>query len=230
MRLSKSVLITAAALTVGCRSSPREPEDVTPVDVPPTDVAPADIAPRDKARWIAVTIDDAAEAGLIQQQLKATVVRVDGNRLYLVDRPGLQERLATAGYEPAMVDRQEAETRVVRVPRRGDEKALLQSGVHLINREDRYWIVRGTLRQLALLQRLGFQIAPLGPDEPRPREVRISVRSRDDVARVAATHVDIYSVRQEKDGIVIYAGAFDSQIDSLQAAGYRVERRPTIGP
>jgi hypothetical protein len=220
MRLS-TVLIAATAVTAACRSSPREPDDVTPVDV-----APADVAPRDTARWIAVTVDDAAEVGLIEQQLKASVVRVEGNRAYLVDRPGLPERLAAAGYEPTPVDRRQVETRVVRVPRRGSEKELLHSGVQLINREERYWVVQGTLAQLALLQRLGYQIAPLGTDEPRPREVRLTVKSREDVARVAAIHVDIYSVRQEKDGIVIYAGAFDNQIDSLQAAGYRVERKP----
>jgi hypothetical protein len=217
--------VTAAVLTAGCRSSPREPAEPAPVDVKPIEVAP-----RDNARWISVSVDDAAEVGLIEQQLKASVVRVEGNRAYLVDRPGLRERLVAAGYEPTAVDRQEAETRVVRVLRRGSEKALLQSGVQLINREDRYWVVRGTLAQLGLLQRLGYQVAPLGPDEPRPREIRLTVKSRDDVTRVAATHVDIYSVRREKDGFVIYAGAFDNQIDSLQAVGYRVERRSTVEP
>lgn len=219
------LILTAAVLIAACRSSPREPAEVAPVDATPVEVAPRDTTP-----WIAVTVDDAAEVGLIEQQLKASVVRVEGNRAYLVDRPGLRERLAGAGYEPVTVDRQQTETRVVRVPRRGSEKELLQSGVDLINREERHWVVRGTLRQLTVLQRLGYEIAPLGPDEPRPREVRLTVKSREDVARVAAMHVDIYSVQREKDGLVVYAGAFDSQIDSLQAAGYRVERRPSIGP
>lgn len=189
-----------------------------------------DLAPRDSLRWLVVGVDDAVEVGLIEQQLDATVVRVDDGRAYLVDRPGLRERLVAAGYEPAAVDRLAVEERVVRVLRRGAEPELLETGVELINREDGYWVVRGTLARLAVLQRLGYRFAPLGPDEPRPREVRLTVPTRDDIARVAALHVDIYSVSQTAAGIEIYAGASDAQIDRLRAAGYTVERVSTVGP
>src|SRR6267143_5212185 len=162
---SSLVVVLCLCVPIGCRTAPPAVQ--------------LDLAPRDSARWVAVGAEDAAEDGLLQQQLGATVARVDldARRAYLVERPGLRERLVASGYEPAAIDRQQVEERVVRVSRRGTEPALLETGVQLINREAGYWVVRGTLARLALLQRLGYRLAPLGADEPRTREVRLTVKS-----------------------------------------------------
>lgn len=187
-----------------------------------------DLAPRDQRPVYAVTVDDPAEAALLIQQLSLERIRVEGATLYFIGSPAVLERLRATGYSPMLADRMQVERRVVRVFRRGNERDVIETGVRLLNREDGYWVVDGSLRELQLLSRLGYRIGAVGPNEPRPREIRITVRSRDDVQRVSELNVDIYNVRETAQGIVIAGGAYDVQIDALRAAGYQVERVSTV--
>lgn len=189
--------------------------------------APFDLAPRDSLQWLSVSVEDAAEVGLLEQELKVRIVRVEDGKAYLIDSPGLRERLTSIGYEPTPADRQTLEKRIVRVMKRGPETALLETGVELINREDAHWVVRGSLATLRSLQRMGYRLQAVSADEPRPREIRITVKTRQDVVRIAAQGVDIYSARETEAGITVYAGAFDNQIDRLRAAGFDVQRIPS---
>jgi hypothetical protein len=177
-----------------------------------------------------VTVEDESEAALLTQELDLERVRLEGTTLHFVGTPALLDRLRATGYSPVPSDRLEVERRVVRVYRRGEESAVLETGVRLVNRERDYLVVDGTLQQLQLLRRLGYRLTAVGLNEPRPREVRILVRSQDDVQRVNELHVDIYSVQQTPNGVVISAGAFDGQIDALRAVGYQVERVSTVTP
>jgi len=183
-----------------------------------------DLVPTDTNKWIGIAVDDGDEVALLAQQLKVAVPLVEDRTAYLVDRPGLIDRLAALGYKPAVVDRQSVEQRVVRVLRRGTDAELRQVGIELINREATYWVVRGRLNALAALERMGYRLQRVAPGEPRPREVRITAKSHEDVQRIAAFGVDIYTARDTVSGVIVYGGAFDSQIDSLRAAGFSVVR------
>jgi hypothetical protein len=190
--------------------------------------AALDLSPRESRPLFAITVEDATEAALLQQQLQVTPVGLQGTTLFFSGDSALLERLRASGYDPAVADRLQVEHRVVRAYRRGEESALLNTGVHLLNREPGYWVIEGSLQQLQILQRLGYRLGPLGQNEPRPREVRITVPTRADVARVGELQVDIFGAQETKDGYVIGGAAFDTQIDALTRAGYRVERIPSV--
>lgn len=191
-----------------------------------------DLAPHTKLPVYQVAIEDPGEAAIIMQQLKITPMLVESHTMYFVDSAGAAKRLREAGYEPARASAEQIETRIVHVPVRGAEPELLATGVKLINREKDYWVVSGTLAQLALLPRLGYTLEPMGAD-PRPREVRVTVASKADVQAVNAMGVDIYGsmpAKEPKGAIVILGGAFDAQIDAMEKAGYKVERVPSSKP
>lgn len=128
--------------------------------------------------------------------------------------------------------------RVVRIDYAIPESELIANGIRVINREEQYLVVNATIGQLRSLVRSGSQIVAVSGHEPRPRQVRIVVGSMADVAAIGAMAVDIHSTDQSrrkstdsqedyrKAEIVIYAGAFDYQIDLLEDSGYNVEMLP----
>jgi hypothetical protein len=187
------------------------------------------LAPHTKLPLFQVAIEDPGEAAIIMQQLKIAPVLVEAHTMYFVDSAGAAKRLSEAGYELKPASAVQIETRIVHVPIHGAETELLSTGVTLINREKDYWVISGTLAQLALLPRLGYSLEPMG-DEPRPRSVRVTVASSADVQAVNAMGVDIYATmaaKEPKGAIVILCGAFDSQIDAMEKAGYKVVRDPS---
>jgi len=187
-----------------------------------------DLAPNDSRPVYSITIADGNELALLKQQLKIEPVYARGKTLYFLKDEVLIEKLEALGYRPVKENPYDVYERIVRVKRRGKEEELMKTGVRLINRENSYWIVRGNLEQLKILQRLGYRINRISQEEPRPREVRILVKQKEDVAWVAAIHVDIYTVIREDRGFAIYAGALDYQIDKLREREYEVEIINTV--
>lgn len=191
---------------------------------------PFSLTPRESRPIAAITIGDANEASLLVQELSLEPIRTEGNRLYFVADSRVTQRLRDLGYAPEPADILQVERRTVRVYRRGDEAEMLRSGVTLINREPDYWVVSGPLRQIASLRTAGYRITALGPNEPRPREVRIRLPVGQSSLVLSPFQLDIYSVYSAPTGVEVTAGAFDSQIDALRAAGYNVERISTVPP
>jgi hypothetical protein len=183
-------------------------------------------------------VPDADEAELLVQQLGLEVVRIDGHTVYFFEDPSQMPRLTAMGYDVKPQNPHDVFRRVVRIDRSVAEKELNAMGVRVINREDRFLIVDATIGQLRALVRGGSQITAVSGHEPRPRQVRIVVSSTDDVRKIGAMGVDIYSAKPEPSEkpepgqaerelkIVIYGGAFDYQIDQLKEAGYGVEILP----
>ncbi len=192
--------------------------------------APLPLTPRETRPIAAITIGDATEVSLLVQELSLETIRAEGNRLYFVADSRVTQRLRDLGYAPESADILQVERRTVRVYRRGDEAEMLRSGVTLINREPDYWVVNGSLRQVASLPTRGYRITALGPNEPLPREVRIRLPAGQSSLVLGPFELDIYSVYSAPTGVEVTAGAFDAQIDALRAAGYTVERISTVPP
>ena len=130
-------------------------------------------------------------------------VRLEAGRLLFHATEAQRQQLVSLGYEPLDTNPLQVFSRVVQVARRSVEDTLVALGASVINREEDYWVVRGTLEQLRTLERLGYRLAPLVENEPRPREVRIIVPESADVQRVNAIHVDIFSVEETEQGFII---------------------------
>ncbi len=219
------VLLPTLCLLVGSTLSPQlllgqgQPPSATATQNPSQ-------ATEKSQRFLRIEVEDAIEAGLIEQQLKIKPALVRDRGFYYYGNEETNELLRRYGYEPVAVNPENVLTRVVRVTHRGTEEDLAKVGVVVILRESAYWIVRGTLAQLRLLDRLGYQIEELGRREPRPRQVRIVVSRREQAIEVGAHRVDIYSVAKSEKGFVVLGGAFDDSIDELRAAGFKVEILP----
>lgn len=187
-----------------------------------------DLSPHDRRPVLQITVADGTEVALLEQQLKIEPVYAVGSTLYLFETPEISGRLREIGYTPTQADPYQVFQRVVRVGKQGDEDELLKTGVRLINREPEYWVVNGTLTQLNTLVRIGYNLSKIAPHEPRPREVKITVKNKEDVAWIGSIHVDIYSVAEEKRVWTVYGGAFDEQIDRLRKRNLEVEIISTI--
>lgn len=194
--------------------------------------------PNDPRPILSVQVADADEAELLVQQGGLEVIRVDSNTVYFFEDANQVPRLVELGYEPKRQNPHDVFRRVVRIDRLVEESKLNAMGVRVINREDRFLIVEATIGQLRALVRGGSQIVAVSGLEPRPRQIRIIVSSTEDVRKIGAMEVDIYSAKPEprekpdpdqtdrKVKIVIYGGAFDYQIDQLKIGGYSVEVLP----
>lgn len=217
MRSEFWTLLAVGSLTLAaCTAAPRG--------------APFSLTPRESRPIAAITIGDANEISLLVQELSLKTIRAEGNRLYFVADSRATQRLRDLGYAPESADILQVERRTVRVYLRGDEIEMLRSGVTLINREPGYWVVNGSLQQVASLRTRGYRVAGLGPNEPRPREVRIRLSAGQSALVLGPFELDIYSVYSASTGVEVTAGAFDAQIDALRAAGYTVERINTVPP
>jgi len=173
-----------------------------------------------------IQVEDAVEAELIEQELKVKPELVRDRSFYYSGDEVTNKRLREFGYEPVLVDRDEVFSRVVFVPRRGNEELLREVGATVVLRELRYWIVRASPKQLRVLERLGFVIQDLGRREPHPRQVFLVVKDRAQVEQAAQLGVDIYTARPTQRGLEISGAAFDDAIDQLRARGYVVEIEP----
>ncbi|HEY3400779.1 MAG TPA: hypothetical protein VGK03_09130 [Geothrix sp.] len=217
---SAAVLLTSLLALAGCVHQGRHRPSLGPA---------VNLEPNDPRPVFSIAVSDDAEAALIRQRLGFEPLRIDGQTLYFHDTPGIREKLAEHGYTPARQSPYSVYQRIVRVEKRGADQELAHFDVTLINRESAYWVVRGSIGALRALSAAGYRLSQLGPDEPRPRQVRIYAPSLADVQRINALFVDIYSVTREgregKDqrGIIVTGGAFDGQIDDLVKEGFRVE-------
>jgi len=182
-----------------------------------------------KKKLFRIEVEDAIEAELIMQQLKIKPQLVEGHSFYYCGDERTNKVLGGYGYDPVSADPGEVFSRVVRIARKGNEEDLRDLGVTLVLREQEFWVVRATLKQVRVLQKLGYTIKDIGREEPRPRQVRVTVRNMAQVEEAGKLGIDIYSVaRAEKgqDAIYIYGGAFDYAIDELEKHGFRVEIMP----
>jgi hypothetical protein len=212
----RTILAPGLLIVAACNSTPRG--------------VPLSLTPHDLRPIAAITVGDANEVSLLVQELSLEPVRTEGNRLYFVVDSRVTQRLRDLGYVPESADILQVERRTVRVYRKGDEAEMLRNGVTLINREADHWVVTGSLRQLASLRALGYRITALGPNEPRPREVRVRLAAGQTPLVLGRFELDIYSVYSGAAGVEVTAGAFDAQIDALRAAGYTVDRISTVPP
>lgn len=188
-------------------------------------------ASAESKKLFSIQVEDAMEAELIAQQLKIKPELMRGHSFYYCGNEQTSRLLAKYGFEPSEADGDEVFSRVVRVAREGKEKEgdLLDLGVTLVLREREYWVVQGTLRQLRVLEKCGYVIKPVGPDEPHPRQVKITVFGKSQVEEAGKIGVDIYGAApadKEKDVFVIHGGAFDYAIDALKKKGFNVEILP----
>lgn len=195
---------------------------------------PVSLEPDDPRPVLSVQVADPDEAALLVQELELEIVKMEGGRLFFFESPGQLSRLADLGYFPQKQDVYSVFKRVARIDRKVTEADLKESGIELINREENSYVVRGTIGQLRQLQERGVKIVALRAHEPRPRQIRILVDSPADVAKIGAMQIDIYNAKRDPRGnrksIVVHGGAFDYQIDELEAAGYKVEILPDPGP
>src|SRR6266403_1217751 len=180
----------------------------------------------DKIKLFRIEVEDAIEAELIAQQLKIKPQLLEGRSFYYCGSERTNKVLAEYGYDPALADPEEVFSRVVRIARKGNEEDLRDLGLTLVLREREFWVVRATFRQLQALQKLGYTIKEIGREEPRPRQIRVTVRSLAQVEEAGKLGIDIYSVarpEKEREELYIYGGAFDYAIDELERRGLHVE-------
>ena len=230
-KVASSGSLAVLLLLAGCRGCRPEPAGGR-VSLEPDDPRPV----------ASLRVGDADEAELLVQQLGMQVLRIEGNRVLFFEEPELMSRLEELGYDLAAHDPYDVFRRVVRIDRSIGERELRTMGVRVINREEDFLIIEATLGQLRALERGGARIAAIAGYEPRPRQIRVVVGSTEDVRRIGAMGIDIYSAapdsrkpnEQRRDDreleIVIHGAAFDDQIDRLEEAGYEVERLPDPAP
>jgi hypothetical protein len=173
-----------------------------------------------------IEVEDADEAGLIQQELKIKPEVVRGRYFYYFGDEDLNRRLIAYGYSPIAVAQDEIFSRVVRITPSKDESAVLRSGVKIVLRERDNWYVRGTTKQLEVLSHAGFKFAETGDKPLVPRRIQIQLRLGDDVNKQIGGRVEINSVRQSRRGITVIGEAFDDAIAELRARSLKVEILP----
>lgn len=188
-----------------------------------------DLTPNDPRRIFSIIVEDDAEVALLKQQLELEPLDIQNSTLFFYEAPGLNERLLEIGYKPAQENPYQVFQRVVRIAKNGKEQELVKTGVQLINRENSYWIVRGSLAQLIALERIGYRLTTINQHEPRPREIKITAESLDDVAWLNKLQLDIFTVQESKSGYIVYGGGFDYQIDRIRDKGLKFELVDTVG-
>lgn len=214
-----ALLLLAAACSVPPRS----------VDTPPPTDNPQGIVvlpePSTVPRYAVIT-GDPDEIALLTERLKLRQVSVARGSMYFAADDGQLRQLRELGYQVTRADPEMVDSRVLRVQRRGSEESLRESGVIVVTREPRYWIVSGTLAQLRRLVANGYRLEALAPGEPRPRWIRIVVPSAADLQRVANLDVDIFSVADTAGRYTILGAAQDMHVDRLREAGFTVTLLP----
>ncbi|HEX7904325.1 MAG TPA: hypothetical protein VF487_10630 [Chitinophagaceae bacterium] len=187
--------------------------------------------PPDKRPVQSIQIGDADEAALLQQELKIEIQQVKDNRLfYFAGSKGLDAQLTELGYTIKKEDLMQlyykyAEITInKKVPEESRTEELQKKGIIILNKEENYWVIRGTLEQLKQVEKMGYKLKKL-EKEPRPRKVEIVVNTQADIQKVNETGVDIYHVETKGNSYVIHAGAFDNQIELIRKMGFTVTRK-----
>jgi hypothetical protein len=187
--------------------------------------------PPDKRPVQSIQIGDAEEAALLQQELKIEIQQVKDKRLfYFSGNKDLDARLKELGYSIQREDLMQIYYKYAqvtikdKVPDSSKAAELEKLGVIILNKEEKFWIIRGTLEQLKQVKKKGYQVKEL-EKEPRPRYVEIVVTAQTDIQKVNETGVDIYSVETKDKTFIIHAGAFDNQIDLIRKLGFTVTRK-----
>jgi hypothetical protein len=209
------VIVGCLMLTACCSVRPPRQDEV---NLKPPDARPV----------FSIVVEDADEIAILKQQLKIEPVQTIGPTLYFAGDERIAEKLKSLGYMPAAADPYQVYNRVIRVYHKGREEELLKTGVKFINREKDFLVVRGSLAQLTSIRQMGYRIANAGPAELRPREVRVRVFSKEDVAYIGTIQVDIFTAQETREGIVVYGRAFDYQIDLMREKDFKVEIIDTI--
>jgi hypothetical protein len=111
-----------------------------------------------------------------------------------------------------------------KVPDSSKSAELEKLGVTIINKEEKYWIIRGTLEQLSEVKKKGYELKEL-EHEPRPRGVEITVSNQADVQKVNEAGVDIYHVENKDNKLIVHGAAFDNQIELMRKMGFTVVRK-----
>ncbi|HEX7902574.1 MAG TPA: hypothetical protein VF487_01755 [Chitinophagaceae bacterium] len=187
--------------------------------------------PPDKRPVQSIQIGDADEAALLQQELKIEIQQVKDNRLfYFAGSKDLDAQLTGLGYTIKKEDLMQlyykyAEITInKKVPEESRAEELQKTGVIILNKEENYWVIRGTLEQLKQVEKMGYKLKKL-EKEPRPRKVEIVVNTQADIQKVNETGVDIYHVETKDNSYIIHAGAFDNQIELIRKMGFTVTRK-----
>ena len=188
----------------------------------------APFTPPDKRQVQSIQVGDADEAALLQQELKIEIQQVKDKRLfYFAGSKDIDARLSELGYSIRKEDLMQVYDKYVqvtvngKVPDSSKSVELEKLGVTLINREEKYWIIRGTLEQLSEVKKKGYQLKELD-HEPRPRGVEITVNNQAEVQKVNETGVDIYHTENKDNKIIVHGAAFDNQIELMRKMGYTV--------
>lgn len=187
--------------------------------------------PPDKRQVQSIQVGDADEAALLQQELKIEIQQVKDKRLfYFAGSKDIDARLSELGYSIRKENLMQVYDKYVqvtvngKVPDSSKAAELEKLGVIVINKEESYWIIRGTLEQLKQVKKKGYQLKEL-EQEPRPRRVEITVSTQADVQKVNEAGIDIYHVENKDKTLIIHAGAFDNQIELIRKMGFTVARK-----
>lgn len=176
-----------------------------------------------------IELEEPVELGLLRERFKIEPVRVDGRRVYYYGDEQTNRALGAIGYRPEPVNPDDVLTKVVRVRSKepdAKEAAIIETGARVLLREDNEWTVRGTLRQLRLLSRLGFDVADVGDREPRPRIVRIALGDRRQIRELAPLLADVFGEETVENQLYFNGAAWDDSIDEIRKLGYNVEVLP----
>jgi len=179
----------------------------------------------DKRQLFRIEVEDADEAGLIEQQLGLKPERIMGGMFYYYGDDKLNKRLAEYDYRPEAVDPNEVFGRLAVVKDVRDEKALREMGVRILLREETHLIIHATPVQLRRLTDAGYAISDSVKGEPRPRMIRIHVAREKDLLDVTPYLSDYYSLDSDEKskGYVIHGTAWDDMIDDMRSEGYTIE-------
>jgi hypothetical protein len=187
--------------------------------------------PPDSRPVQSIEIADGDEAALIQQQMGIEIQQVQGNRLYyFAVNKNLDDKLTEIGYTIRKENSMQVFYKYVQIsvnekaPEGAKAEELKKTGVLILIKEEKFWIIRGTLEQLKQLQKKGYKLKEM-EREPRPREVEVIVPAYEDIQKVNETGMDIYSVEKKERSYTIYGGAFDYQIEKIRDMGFQVTRK-----
>lgn len=191
----------------------------------------APFEPPDKRQVQSIQVGDADEAALLQQELKIEIQQVKDKRLfYFAGSKDIDARLSELGYSIRKEDLMQVYDKYVqvtvngKVPDSSKSAELEKLGVTVINKEEKYWVIRGTLEQLKEVKKKGYELKEL-EHEPRPRGVQITVSNQADVQKVNEAGVDIYHVENKDNKLIVHGAAFDNQIELMRKMGFTVVRK-----
>ena len=123
-----------------------------------------------------VELDELLELGLLEQRFDLQTARVDGRRLYYWGDENLNRQLEAIGYQTARANPDDVLHKIVRVRCADPDKVageIRKLGARVMLSEETHLIVRGTLAQIHVLERLRYEIVAPNEREVRPRSIRV---------------------------------------------------------